>query len=233
MNDIENIMLDSMLREAVTANFHAKIKALPSEEEMRKLNPPSPEHVYKMKKLFRWERRHDIAKKLLPMTKAAVLAVCVATSILFSALMFNAQVRAAVRDSIVQFFELFTRIEFTETDKGEKVATDFVLRYIPDGYEQVKSDGHGDTSLTIYGDADDYVIFFNVSPTDTYAGDTENRDYRTESHNGIEYHIYESHAIDNYSDVVWAQDGYMFSLNGVISIDELLKMAYSLEYSAP
>ena len=227
MNDIGNIALDSILKEAVTANFYAKLEALPSEEQLRNDFPPSSEHVRKMEKLFRWQKNREFTRSLLRYGKVAVLVLCVATSVLFSVLMFNPQVRAVVHDTIVQFFEKFARVEFSEPDDTNRTAGSFVLLYIPDGYEQMSYEEHGDSLLIVYEGKNEDILIFSVNPNDTHAVDSEHRSYRIESHSDIEFYIYESHDTDYFSDIIWTQDDFMFTLTGTLPVDELLKMALS------
>jgi len=229
MADIGNIVFESMLKEAVAANFRSKMEVLPLEEQLLKEYPPSPEHVAKMKSLFKRERRIETVKKLLSFTKAAVVVLCVAATVFFSALMLVPQVRATVRDAIVQFFGLFTQVEFTPTESADREVGSFSLRHIPDGYGQTDVYEYGDNFIRIYGDADGNTLIFHISPPDTHAGDTEHRAYRTEIHKGITYHIYEALDTNTNSDVSWAQNGFMFSLTGSIPVDELMKTAYSLK----
>jgi hypothetical protein len=227
--DINDILLDAVIKEAVYNNFYAKMNALPTEEEARKLYPPSPEHVRKMKKLFAWEKRRNLTRKMLVHAKAAVLVLCVATAVFFSALMFNPQVRAAVHGAIVQFFELFARVEFTEPQDTDREAGSFVLEYIPDEYKQINFEEYGESAMTIYINENGDMIIFNVLLPDMSSVDIELRDYRLEIYNGIDYHIFEAHSTDDYSYVVWETGGFMFNLTGVVSVDILLEMALSVK----
>jgi hypothetical protein len=229
MSNIGDIILDAMIKEAVIANFHDEMNAMPSEEQLRKEFAPSPEHVRKMKKLFAWEKRRDFTRKLLVHTKAAALVLCVATAVFFSALMFNPEVRASVRGAIVQFFELFARVEFAEPNKPDRETGSFVLGYIPVGYEQISREEFGKSVMTIYSDSTGNMLIFNINPVDSHAGDIEHSDYREETHAGITYSIYEAHTSEDYTDIVWVQDNFMFGLTGIISVEELIKMALSLE----
>jgi hypothetical protein len=229
MNNIGDIVLDAMIKEAVIANFNERMVAMPSEEELRKEFAPSPEHVRKMKKLFAWERRRDFTKKLLVHAKAAALVLCVATAVFFSALMFNPEVRASVRGAIVQIFELFARVEYTPGEDTDRTAGSFKLEYIPDGYEQISFEEYGDSAMTIYVSENGEMLMFDVHLPDMNAIDIEHRDYRLEMHGRTDYYIFDAHNLDDYSHVVWEMGGFMLNLTGVISADTLLEMALSIE----
>ena len=229
MNNIDEIIFDTILKEAVHANFRARMDAMPSEEQLRKEYAPSPEHVRKMKKLFAWERRRDFTRKLIAITKAAAVALCVGVAILFSVLMFAPEVRAAVHGTIVRFFEGFTQVRFGESTPTDRTADSFSLGFIPGGYELISSEEVGDGIFEIYSDNDGNLLFFDIHPADSLASDTDHREYRTEIHFGVVFHILESSSNDYDSTVLWEQEGFIFVLIGRNTVDELLEMAFSLE----
>jgi hypothetical protein len=229
MNDIRSIVFDAILKEAVTANFRAKMEAMPSEEEIRREHPLSERHIRRMKTLFAWERRQVTLKKLWSISKAALIFLCVLTTITFALLMTNPTVRAAVRDAIVRVLEGFTSVEFTGTDTPTKDARDFSPRYVPQGYTQFSVEEYGDNCLTIYMDADSNILMLDIGLPGFHAVDTDHREYYTKMQDGIEYHIYEARDTELYSNIVWSSDGHSFRLSGVVPIDELLKMALSME----
>jgi len=229
MIDVGNTVFEAMLKEAVKSNFQAKMKAMPNEEQLLKEYPPSCEHIRKMKSLFKWEHRRNVTRSILSFAKAAVLVLCAAVTVLFAALIISPQVRAAVRDTVVQFFESFTRIEFNTYARADKKATDFSLGYVPDGYARMSVTEYGDAVLVTYGDSENNMLLFNISPPDTHTVDSENADYHVETYSGITYYIYEAAEETEYSNIAWSQDGYVFSLMGIVSVDELMKTALSLE----
>jgi len=229
MNNIGDIFLDTIIREALIANIRDEMNALPSEEELREKYPPSPEHVRKMKKLFAWERRRDFRKRVMPITKAAAVFLCVATTILFSALMFSPEVRAAVHGTIVRFFEGFAQVEFSEPVVEDRTSNSFTLGYILDGYELISREEVGYGIFEIYSDDEGNLLFFTLQPSDSPALDIDHREYRTETHLGIDFHIFESLNVEYDTNIVWEQDSFIFSLTGIILVNELLEMALSVE----
>jgi hypothetical protein len=230
MNNIGDIALDAMIKEAVIANFEERMAAMPSEEQLRKGYTPSPEHVRKMKKLFAWEKRRDFRRKVMPITKAAAVILCVTTTVMFAALMFAPEVRAAVYGTFVRFFEGFAQVEFSETpETTDRTADSFRLGFFPHGYELMVREELNEGIFTVYSDAEGNLLFFEFHPLDSPAFDTDHREYRAEFHFGIVFHIFESSNMDNHSNISWEQGGFMFNLTGIIPVSELLEMALSLE----
>lgn len=69
-----------------------------------------------------------------------------------------------------------------------------------------------------------------VSAVVFHAVKNEYHDYHTETHDGIEYHIYTSLDVNLAASViVWTREGFSFSISGQVPVDELLKAARSLE----
>lgn len=228
MSDINDVIFDALLREAVAANFREKMEAMPSEEELLRENPPSDRHVRRMKAIFAMERRMRIRGTLFKYTKAAVLVICIAATLFFALLMTNSNVRAAVRDAIVQVWEDFTSVKYDDSTVSEKSAQDFSLGYIPIGYSFDSAVENGDNFLSVYTDAHNNTLILNISPTALHAVDTEYRDYYTESKNGVIYHVYEAHDAEHESYVIWSHENFSFRLSGVVSVKEIMRSATSL-----
>ena len=229
-NRVYDIVFDLMLKEAVAANFHNKMSVMPSEEEILKEHPFSDNHIHKMNKLFAIERRTTYIRSVISVAKIAMLVVCVIAALTFSLLLTSPQVRAAVQDAIVKFYEGFTSVAFVDTDKPDKAAQGFSPSYIPKAYSLASSEAYGENSIAIYMDADENMLMLEVSPSGFFAVDNEYLTYYTEVHDGVTYHIHESPDKEHFSFLLWTNDGFSFCLNGVIHVEELLKTARSVEY---
>jgi len=78
-----------------------------------------------------------------------------------------------------------------------------------------------------YGDGEHYMV--EVSPADSHAVDNENRGYYSVYHIGVEYHVFATVDIGRFSSViVWAQESFSFSVSGVLPIEELIRVAVSV-----
>jgi hypothetical protein len=244
-NDLENdddILFEAMLRQAVIKVQMKEMAALPSDEELRETYTFSERHNRRMKKIFAAERRREIFVSVRRWSKVAAAIICVTATVLFGILLTSSEVRAAVRNVFVRFYDGFARIEFIEPElpicsapidspaEINRVATEFTLGFIPEGYELIDSEVLGDGIFNVFMDADGNLLIWDINTTDAaVAVDTDNTDYRTEAHEGIEYHIFESRSEGYLSTVVWTQDGFVFNLTGLLDIDELMRIAFSVE----
>jgi hypothetical protein len=185
-----------------------------------------------MKKLFAADKRRETRITVIKWSKVAAAAVCITTTVFFGTLLTSSEVRAAVHGAIVRFFEGFAQVEFAEPETPatiDRVATDFALKFTPDGYGLISSDELEHGIFNMFGDSEGNLLIWSINTIDSApAVDTDHADYRSETREGIEYHIFESQSEDNFSVIVWTQDGFVFSLTGLLDIDELMKMAISV-----
>jgi len=228
-----DITFEAMLKEAVTANFQAKMDALPSKEETLREYQFSAKHTRRMKKLFAMERRTPFARQIHSFAKAAALVLCVAAVLFASVLAVSPQIRAAVWEAIVRVFDRHTEIEFREPEGSPiREARDFSPRHIPQGYMLTHEEffePHGESYTAIYKNADGDMLVFGVDPPGQVSVDNEYLVYYTEIHAGVTYHIHESHDGERESVIIWSMDGFAYSLYGLVPVDELMTVAQSVE----
>jgi hypothetical protein len=225
------VVFEAMLREAVTANFRSKMDAMPSEDEIMKEHPLSDGHNRRMDALFAMERRQAVTRKMFVNAKAAVIFICVTATLTFALMMTNPEVRAAVRNAVVSFYEGFTRVEFEEPHNDEKEAQGFSPRHIPHGFELTHSEILGFNYLAIYENADGNIIILDIGPPDAINVDNDEHTYYEETHDGVIYHIHEALDEDKFTSVMWTNKGFMFSLKGNARKEEFMDMARSMEYT--
>jgi hypothetical protein len=228
MADIKYVVFEAIIKDAVIADFKAEMESIPSETEILQEHPLSSGHIRKMKKIFALERRREMTRRIATYAKSAVIVLCVTVTFFFVLLMLNPEVRATVREAIVDFFEGFTRIGFIETDLPTSNSSDFSLQYIPDGFTQTSADQYGESQLIVYENKDGNAIMFDFGTGGSYTVDNEFTVYHTEISDGITYHIYKASDTIHDSNIIWAVDGYTFQINGTAPIEELKRMAYSL-----
>jgi len=153
--------------------------------------------------------------------------------------MVNPQVRAAVRDAIVQFYNDHIRITFDDADGGDtdtpenpnvetKTAQDFLPHYLPDGYTLLAEEILGYDCFKIYMDENRNMFMLDVALLAAHGLDIEHSKYRTEAYDGITYHISETYDEDAYSNIVWTRNGFSFALAGLLPVGDLLQIARSV-----
>jgi len=178
-------------------------------------------------KIRRKFKRMNIAKN--PVLKHAV-AIVMCVCLIFGTMMSIPTVRAAVVDVIVQWFEQFTKFAANpETDNVSPVST-WVPQYLPEGYKNIETITQDGISQFIYSNADgNEIVFTYVTGIGSISVNNEKVTYRTETHGSIIYQIFESQEAGIDSSIVWDMNGYSFLISGECPIDELMKIAVSVE----
>lgn len=160
--------------------------------------------------------------------RAAVVVVAILT--LFTAAFSVKAIREPVIRFIKQVYETFTRYTY-EGDMADEIAKEYVLTYLPDGFEQTsKTENDVRRTMKYENTAGDYIVF-SQRTTKINSGwfiDVEQGDSKIETINGIGVQFYES---SNVKFAMWLQDGYVFSINcyGEVSLDEIKEMITSIE----
>lgn len=160
--------------------------------------------------------------------RAAVVFVAILT--LFTAAFSVKAIREPVIRFIKQVYETFTRYTY-EGDMADEIAKEYVLTYLPDGFEQTsKTENDARRTIKYENIAGDYIVF-SQRTTKINSGwfiDVEQGDSKIETINGIGVHFYES---SNVKFAMWLQDGYVFSINcyGEVSLDKIKEMITSIE----
>ena len=105
----------------------AEIESRPSAAETLPEKYRKAERKYYNKKMKQSSGTHAVLRKI-----AACILICL--SVGFAALMAIPTVRAAVWDSVVNFYEKYIKFDFNVAAIGEETIGDYTLRYVPDGF---------------------------------------------------------------------------------------------------
>jgi len=220
---------EAILKQAVINDYLRELESLPTEQELEKTLSYSPRHVTRMKKLFASETRREYSKKFFSTASKAVAVAAIVLGILFSFLMLNSDVRAVVVDTIVEWFETFTRFQSPQSER-ETFNPSLRPSYVPESFmETLVHEDRESSTVTVVYENDSNIIVFNFAPIDTSLSvNNEDVEFRVITEDGVLFYLFESADEVTNNNVVWEYDGLRFSLVSTISIDTLLHMAQSL-----
>jgi hypothetical protein len=228
MNNNENELFEAMLEKAVAQNFEDELAAIPPREELEKMYAFSDRHNARMEKLFEPGAKKARLRSVVRYSRsvAAILAVTIAVA--FGGLLFNPQVRAAVGDTIVQWFDLFAKFISVSDEQSETVASEWRPAYLPEGFsEEVLMTG--DINLIQYTNIDGAGVLLTYMMADnSMSVNSEGVEYNTLRIEGVDYHMFEASDADTENIIVWEQDGNRFQISSLESIIELQKIAMSV-----
>ena len=146
-------------------------------------------------------------------------------SILFGTLMTIPAARAFVKRIIQTWQEDHIRYTFAESGT---VAGDWIIGYIPGGYNLLELQEVGTETFCIYINENNDFLIIEIFGSDKGVHiDSENYTYDRTVINGVEADIYESTA-ENFADVVilrFDDKNIIIKISGIVGIGELIQIA--------
>ena len=219
-------VFEALFRQAVIDNFNEELDSLPTGEALAKLFTFSPAHELRMKKLFERDERREKIRAVVMWSRRVAVVIIAAATILLGAMMLSPQVRAAVAQTLTEWYENFARFT-SNAPEAEKTSLEPV--YIPEGFIVAARDDIPMITTIVYLNEDDgaVVTFQSFRAQGAVAVDNEDIDYRVAQIDGVEYHIFVSTDGINENAVVWDVGGQRYRISSTIAVDELIIMAIS------
>lgn len=138
-------LFEVVLEKAFIEHEKELLKSYPDDVELDRKYPISKKEIRRFKNIV---KEKEYGKKLVRvyLERAAVVVLCI-ISLFFALIMTSPEVRAAVENVILKWYDKYTEFIFTESTTGlvaEKIE-DVEIGYIPEGYvldgEDVSSKG--------------------------------------------------------------------------------------------
>ncbi len=231
MKVIDNSVFEALFRQAVIDDYNEEIDSIPSKDELMEIISFSPEFDLRMKKLFARERRKDFYRKALSHSKRAAAVLVVAATLIFGVLLFNPEVRAAVKNTVVKWYDKFTSFIFQSDGSDIDGEIEWNLGYLPPGFRENSVEKLGKVTNMVYVNDSGDTIYISCRPegNDTNISvDNENHLIESETINGHEAYIAKATNNDFENGVIWSMKGYTFNIWSKLSIDELIAIAQSV-----
>lgn len=229
-DQVDDVVFEALFRQAVIDDFNKEIDSIPTNEQLAKIYSFSPEFELRMKKLFTKDRRKDFIKTISLYSRRVASVLIIVLGLLFGTLLFNAEVRAAVGNVLVEWYEKFTSFTFI----GDEIIDEkkeWSLNYMPEGYIQENYEVLGRITSIEYRNNQGEKIKFTYVPE----GSVTNISVDNENHEISNYVIlgneaFSITALDDKFDngLIWNMEGHTFDLWGKIPVDELKKVAESI-----
>ncbi|MBR4890869.1 MAG: DUF4367 domain-containing protein [Clostridia bacterium] len=142
------------------------------------------------------------------------------------ALLLTAFVVPSSREFIVDHFDIFSRYKLTESNNNA-VSGEITVGYIPNGYELTNEHANLKSITYDYVKDNDWLSISKFSSSIKIEFDTETGSIENMEYNGQTYTLYVDKNNHNY--LVWNKNDYIYQVDGVISKDELLKIAETIK----
>ena len=204
-------------------------ESLPTDEELKDITF-SKTFENKMQKLIRAQKKSYFY--LINTAGKRVAVIILAIMISLTATTFGVK---AIRESVIEFitktFEKFTEVTIESGKPESDMEIELVKtapQYIPEGYALETELDFGGIYRIIYNNNGnaiiDYIQQINIGTI--YNADTEDVEYEKININSFEGIKYVKNGINK---VVFADDTYLYTFNGKLAFEELIKMAKSIK----
>ena len=230
MNQMNNSVFEALFRQAIIDDYNEEIDSIPSKEKLMQTISFSPEFELKMKKLFVYDKRKDSLKKAFNYSKRAAAILFISITVFFGVLLFSSEVRAVVKNTVVEWYEKFTSFIFHNETYNINDKKEWRPEYLPEGYRESSVDKLGKAIKIEYADPKGNIIFFSYRPGENATNvsvDNENHQIESRTINGHEAYIAKATGEEFDNGVIWSMKVYTFILWSKLPIDELIKIAES------
>lgn len=151
------MITDEMLKIAAAEADQAICDSLPRPEDC--IHQFSPRFERKMRRVIR-RGRHPLAYKYLHRAACLLVAVMIVGA---SWLTVDAEARGAFFAWVRQQYENFVEYRFEGPAPDDEMMTNFAPTWLPEGYEETKTQSAEGTSIKTYSNSDGQVIRFMCS----------------------------------------------------------------------
>jgi len=222
-NKVSEDVFDAVLKNAFADAFKLELKEYEAEAEKYKTVLPTAKQKKAARRAYNAQSRG--AGWGIVITRRVAAAVLIAFS-LGSGMMLSAPaVRAAVVDTVIEFFDKYMSFDFSEK-AGGVVIGDYTLGYLPDGY--TLSDSFKSDAKSAYVFSNGILnIRISIMPGDISKRNIDNENYEMKVLNITDYTAYSFAPNDPEMDniVIMGNADISITFKSNNSIDELIKIA--------
>ena len=211
----ELVSLRELLKAACEESVRREVDAYPTPKELKEKYPDTSEATRRTFAALGAERKALLRarRRSLHVVRKTLAAAVIVLSVLFATLMTNAEMRAAVVNTLIEWTENFVRIQYEVEGKGPAVLPEgYGPHYIPDGlvYQEDSSYSYNNRFSHTYKSADGLsMLNIEVGTAQTTSGylmDNKNIDYAEITFNDVPARIGTFRQHNGYV-LLWAKDG--------------------------
>lgn len=218
---------DAVIKEALIESMNRELEELEQNTEPHKFSLRFEHNMNKLIKRIGRKEKAQAAGKVIG--KFAVTAAAL-MGIMFGGFLTQPEVYAAVSNVIRSTFS--THDKYTYQDKSEDIVFDdtFRLGYVPDGYELRSVYYMGNANFLTYESEDGKTIDFEYAIADatSISVDNERHIFKEINKSNQTYYYYESTEADDFSVLIWYDNGYVYCIDAQTCKDKIVKIAENI-----
>ena len=228
MSDMNEEMFDAMIKVAGREVMRREMDAMPSEDDIDVTFTSGFER--KMKRLIK-RKRYELSSIPVKMLRYAAVFVAIISVSFTSAFALVPPFRELVVKATIEWTGVSANFTFTES--YESLSDGIRPGYIPEGFVEVNYwEGYTIIDIT-YADDTSREFYYSrggIGSGSILSIDSEHSDYYKDIINGMEAHIFVSNEEGYPSYIIFNDNTFSYSVNGYISIEELLLIAESVPF---
>lgn len=234
-------IFDGILKTAFEEYLEKELEKVPSDEELAEMYPVSQKSLKKAQRRLK-EIKFRKSLPLLYLQRAAVV-VLVCVTVCFGVFITSEKVRAAIVDTVVEWFDEYVKIDFSKdstdedtVDNSEETTTtaeadSLEIGYIPEGFELTSIIDETDyTRRYMYtSPSGDYIMIGIYSLESVQASvDIELSEYEKISVNGNDaYLLYNKE--ERCGSLTFRNNRYTMFISCILDKTELIKVAENIK----
>ena len=228
---INDSVFDGMLIAALNEYVSTSAEALPSDEEIEKMYPLSKGGERKYKKIAK-ARSHTLPLPFVYFRRVAAVFLIV-ISLAFAILLISPGVRAAIADTVVEWYEKYIKFNFgNSSDTNENILNynELNIGYIPEGFELESSSEDSSTREYIYtADNGGYIVVaIYSSDTTSVSVDIEDVAYEEMTINNNKAFFTQDES-DGLGVLVVGNSSYTILITSYLEKSEIIKIAENIK----
>lgn len=231
-HNVKEEVFDGILKAALDEYIYESDKSFPSDEELAKMYPVQKKGVRKYKKYAKAKKYNMPIPVIYLRRIAAVFLVVISLS--FGLLSTNANVRAAIADTVVTWYEKYIQINFSKDTNESNVIDATVeslkIEYVPNGFALSSTTEESDSREYIYTkeNGDYMIIGIYSSDTTDITADIEQMEYEIITINEIDAYV--SYNEEEQSGIIaMGNDKYTIWISACLEKSEIIKVAENIK----
>lgn len=207
----------SKLAQACELSFNEWIESFP---EVMPVAERSPKHEKWKKQLFN-KMRNDRYHVLTTKSVKILLIAAILCALLMSAFVFPSS-----REALTDNFDIFSTFKMTKNNNNY-INSEIKVGYIPEGYELIEKVDTGKHKLCRYSNDSTYLAIIKQSSSIIVDYNSEEQISSEIIFNNVKYIC--STGDLGASNIVWTKNDYVYHIESSLSMDEMIKIAESVE----
>ncbi len=225
-------LFEVVLEKAFIEHEKDMLKSYPADDELESEYPISKKEIRRFKNIV---KEKEYGKKLIRVyfDRVAVVILCI-ISLFFALIMTSSEVRAAVENVILKWYDKYTEFVFTEelTRFDYEKVEDVEIGYIPEKYklETDTSDGVSRDIFYINIDNPDLFLFIEIIKDSNAQIDFDNEyfDYEKIHTNSLDLWVMYDEEEGN-GGIVTSYNSIIIKITGYVSKEDLIRIVEDIK----